>query len=68
MSCSFEDVRVKRCRFINADFNDTKLKDMDFSDSDISGISLNVQNLKGAVMNSSQALACTRLLGITIKD
>ncbi len=68
MSCSFEDVRVKRCRFINADFNDTKLKDMVFSDSDISGISLNVQNLKGAVMNSSQALACTRLLGITIKD
>ena len=68
MTCAFENLEIVNCRLINADFNDTKLKGLDFSSSDISGIVLSVEKIKGAIMSSEQALACTRLLGIIVKE
>ena len=61
------DVRIERCSFEQCELFNTKLKGMDFSDSDISGISVGIQDVNGAVMNEEQAAACVSLLGIIVK-
>jgi uncharacterized protein YjbI with pentapeptide repeats len=64
---SFKDTKLKECVFVNAEFLDTPLSGLDFSDSDISGFTVNPENLRGSVMNQIQAAACAQLLGIIVR-
>ena len=68
MECTFDDVRIGRCSFAQAEFTNSRLKGLDFSESDISGITVGINELKGAVMNTEQAVACARLMGIVVKE
>jgi uncharacterized protein YjbI with pentapeptide repeats len=62
-----KDFRIKECDFTSSEWMDTKMKDLDFSDSIIDGIAVNPENLRGVIVNSEQAVAMAKLLGICIK-
>ena len=64
----FNDLKISHCDFSRCEFAETKLKDLDFSDSVIDGFLVGPDSLPGVIMNSEQALACAALLGIRIKD
>lgn len=66
--CEFEKTEISRCDFSEAELLGTKLAGLDFSDSRIDGFMIQAENLKGVIMNEEQALACTKLLGIRIKN
>ena len=71
-SGSLSEVKFKNVNFKNADFSNsqffrTKLTGIDFSGSNISGIVVGIEDLKGAIVNELQALELANLLGIKIK-
>lgn len=66
--CRLEKFRIRECDFTGAEFLDTKLKDLDFSDSTIQGILVNADGLKGIIVSAEQAVACAKLLGIRVKE
>lgn len=63
-----KDVVVEHCDFTNCEFINTKLNGFDFSTSEISGITVTSEDLKGAIVNSDQAIVCAKLLGMIVKD
>jgi len=65
-SCKIETIKFDNCIFINSQIHHTNLKGVDFSTSDITGIGISPQELKGAIVNSVQALDLSKLLGIII--
>lgn len=67
-SCTFEDLRISRCGFVSAEMMETKLKGLDLSDSDISGIMTGLNELKGVTLNEQQALACAKMIGIIVRE
>lgn len=64
----FTKTEISRCDFQEAELLGTKLGGLDFSTSKIDGFMIQAENLRGVTMNEEQALACTKLLGITIKN
>ena len=72
MSTSFNNIKLllndfNDCKFTSATFYKTSLADIDFTTSDISGISVDLPSLKGAIVNEFQAMSLSLLLGIKIK-
>ena len=66
--CELKETKIRRCDFSEAELLGTKLAGLDFSDSKIDGIMIQTDGLKGVIMNEEQALACTKLLGIIIRN
>lgn len=56
------------CELIEAEFSHTPLRGIDLSDSHIEGIHVNLPDIKGAIVNTAQAMDLTSLLGLIIKD
>ena len=48
-------------------FYRTSLKDIDLSDSNIAGISVQLEDIKGAIINEFQAVDLLYLLGVKLK-
>lgn len=77
-ACDFTDASVNDCRvsdlrlsenvFVHTEFLSTPLKDLDFSDSEMHGISVNPQSVSGMIVNASQAVELVSLLGIVVKE
>lgn len=65
--CKLNELEIDSCDFSRAEFYDTRLKGLDFSTSEISGIILDINTLKGIIVNEEQAIACAKLLGIIVK-
>lgn len=63
---SFNHVEVSRCDFSGCEFAHTPLKDIDFSTSEIDGFAVTPEDLKGAIVNSEQAIACAKILGLKV--
>lgn len=63
---SFNHVEVSRCDFSGCEFAHTPLKDIDFSTSEIDGFAVTSEDLKGAIVNSEQAIACAKILGLKV--
>ena len=68
----FEENRHKKlvidnCDLACASFFKTKLKDIDLSTNIISGIIVGYEDIKGAVIDSMQAIDLMGLLGVNIK-
>lgn len=61
-------VEISRCSWSECEFIHTSLKDLDFSDSVLEGITVYPTDLKGIIVNSDQALNLVSILGIKIKD
>ena len=51
-----------------SEFHNTNLKGMDLSSSDIEGISLTMDHIRGVIVNEQQALRLVQLLGIIVKE
>lgn len=66
--CRFKDTAVKSCAFAHTEFAGTPLTEMDFSDSDIEGIIVRPEDLRGASVNYRQAAELAVLLGLVIKE
>lgn len=70
---SFNDSKLMpaafdNCQLIEADFSHTSLKGIDLRTSRLSGIQLNLPDLRGAIVNSLQAMELIPLLGVSIQD
>lgn len=69
--CQLTETEFLGCNLTEAEFHRTPLKGIDLSTCDITGIrvgSVPAGELRGAVVNSLQALELARLLGIQIHD
>ena len=60
-------VTYKETSLIRAQFVKTPLKNIDLSTSNIEGILIKIQDLKGLIVNDIQAIQLSKLLGIIIK-
>jgi uncharacterized protein YjbI with pentapeptide repeats len=65
-SVDFKNTEIYNCNFLECNFSKTKLHKLDFSNSEISGIIIFTEDLKGVIMNESQALDFVKILGIRI--
>ena len=45
----------------------TKLKDIDFSTCEFNGVTVDIPDLKGIIVNEFQALELSKLMGLKIK-
>ena len=66
--CRFSSVAFDSCDLVEADFSHAPLRGIDLRTSRISGITLNISDLKGAVINTMQAMDLLPLLGVIIED
>lgn len=62
----FKDIDVDKCDFSCCEIHETPLRGIDFSNSNIEGIAVLADNLKGVKVNSEQAIALAQLLGIQV--
>ncbi len=63
-----QDSEIDECCFTQAEFIHTPLKDLDFSTSDLNGITLTSDCIPGIMVNAFQAIELSKLLGIVIKE
>lgn len=71
-SSSMNEVSWKNIIFLECDLNKselvrTKLKGIDFSTCEFNGITVNISDLNGAIVNEFQALELSKLLGLKIE-
>ncbi len=66
-ACKVKEMEIHACDFSNADFFQTSLQDLDFSEAVIDGFTVDTEHLKGASFNAAQGLAIAELMGIHIK-
>ena len=71
-SSNFQENRLKNIIFKEADLTraqvfKTSLKSLDFSDCIIEGISVSIEDIKGAIINQFQALDLLYLIGVQLK-
>ena len=64
---TWKDIAFLECNFNKAELVRTKLKGIDFSTCEFSGVTVNIPDLKGVIVNEFQALELSKLLGIIIK-
>lgn len=62
-----KDLKIENCDFSGSEWLNTKMKDLDFSDSIIGGIAVSPEDLKGIIVNPEQAVTMAKLLGIQVK-
>jgi uncharacterized protein YjbI with pentapeptide repeats len=70
---SFNEVKWTNLEFIKSnlercEFQKTKLKNLDVTGCVITNIGVDINNLKGLIVDTNQALILSTILGITIKD
>lgn len=65
-SVRFKDVTFKTTDLCFSEIIHTSLKNIDWSDSKISGIKIDIRDLRGLIVNELQALELVSLLGIKI--
>ena len=64
----YTSVSYTHLDLVEADFSHAPLRGIDLRTSRISGITLNISDLKGAVITSLQAIDLLPLLGVIIED
>ncbi len=67
-SAEFEKITFSRCDLHHASFFNTKLKDADLRGSNIDGVQIAPEAVKGMTITSSQALQMVGLLGVIVDD
>ena len=68
VTTKFKDIEFNKINFNESEFFHSSLNKLDFSNSDIYGISITPDCLKGIIVNEYQALSLSKLLGIIIKE
>ena len=68
MLCIFKNLYFQKADLTQAQFFKTSLKNIDLSDSIIEGIAVSVEDIKGASINTFQAVDLLYLIGVKIVD
>jgi uncharacterized protein YjbI with pentapeptide repeats len=58
---------IRRCNLQNAEMSKTKLLNTDLRDSNVEGLQLNPEDIRGAIVDPTQAMIFASLLGIRIE-
>ncbi|MDD3037348.1 pentapeptide repeat-containing protein [Bacteroides sp.] len=66
--CRLSCIAFESCDLVEADFSHTSLRGIDLRTSRISGLTINISDLKGAIITSLQAMDLLPLLGVIIED
>ncbi len=66
-SCKVEGMQLEETNLADSEWYYTPMKNIDLSTCDVTGIRLQGTELKGAVIDSNQAIDLVRLLGVVIK-
>lgn len=68
--CKWKQLELKGCNFTRTSFFKTTLKGLDFTSGDLHGIvvSDDGRELKGAVVNSRQAVSLASILGVIVRE
>ena len=61
-------VNFNNCKLIKTDFFETKLDKVDFRTCDISEMRVKLEDLRGLIVTSYQAVYLSTLLGLKIED
>ena len=61
------DVSIENCNFTKSEWIDTKMNGLDLSDSQVDGIMVDPENLRGLTVNEEQAVAFAELLGLNVR-
>ena len=64
---TWKNVIFSECDLNQSEFVRTQLKGIDFSTCEFYGITVNIGDLNGAIVNEFQALELSKLLGLKIK-
>ena len=62
------DVRFTKCNFRLCQMSGTSLSGIDLSDSDVEGLGIQLEDLKGAIVSPMQAVNFSKLLGIIVRE
>ncbi len=57
----------RSCNLVGADFHRTKLQNADFRTSEVEGMLVGMNDLRGAIVDPAQAMVFARVLGLQIK-
>lgn len=57
----------RSCTFARADLRGSKLQNTDFRSSEVEGMLVGIQNLRGAIVDPAQAMIFARVLGLEIR-
>jgi uncharacterized protein YjbI with pentapeptide repeats len=61
-------VAFDSCQLTEAEFSQTQLKDIDFRTCRIEQLTLDFQDIRGAIVGSSQVMDLIPLLGVVVRD
>ena len=64
---TWKNIAFSECNLNKSELVRTKLKGIDFSTCELNGITVNISDLNGAIVNEFQALELSKLLGLKIK-
>ena len=68
LEMTLKHVWFHSCNLNHARISQTSLKDVDISTSDFETLSINLEDIKGAIVNQSQALSFLKFLELSITD
>jgi uncharacterized protein YjbI with pentapeptide repeats len=63
---NFTKVQFKKCNFRLSQMSGTSLSGIDLSDSNVEGLGIQLEDLKGAIVSPMQAVDFSKLLGLVI--
>ncbi|HAV19277.1 MAG TPA: hypothetical protein DCX18_08770, partial [Erysipelotrichaceae bacterium] len=66
--CTFKNTEFSDCQLRRSEFLHSSLNDIDVSSCAIEGIRINLQDLRGAIINEEQAVLLVGLLGVHMKE
>lgn len=62
------NLNFDNCNLTKADIYNTSMNKVNLSNSNIDNIRIDINSIKGVIVNSYQAFAIVSLLGIEVKD
>lgn len=68
LECTLKQTRFESCDLNRAKFSHTSLNTIDLSSSEFDAIAVSIDDIKGAIVNESQALGFLEMLQLKIKD
>lgn len=68
IQCGFKKTLFEHCSLVDSEFYNTSLDGMNFATSEIDGIGVTQDLLKGAIVSTDQALQLVKLLGLIVDE
>ena len=63
----FDKVQFRKCNFKLSQMSGTSLSGMDLSNSNVEGLGIQIEDLRGAIVSPMQAVDFSKLMGLVVK-